>query len=187
VFGNFILGDGFSFSQRATDSPADQQPVAGGSPGAGSDSSLHPRPPGNPSSIPISRQQDYQPDFLEHPFQGHSIAIKASLVGHKDSVRFYLFQITTPTGERFQINNQQLRQSGYHLSETADCSVRLTFGEWTSYAVCAGAAQRTAERLVSERSSAPSSAPAHGYVTVVAESANDVPVTRHIDRTNNPQ
>jgi len=187
VLGNFLLGDGFSFSQSEDDPASAVQPVADGSPGASDDSELHPSPAGRPSTVPVSRQQNHQPADVGHPFQGHTIQIRASLVGQKDRIRLYLFNVVSPTGERFQINSQQIGQSGYRLSETADCSVRLTYGEWSVYAVCAGAAQRTAERLVSERSSAPSSAPAHGYVTVVAESANDVPVTRHIDRTNNPQ
>ncbi len=187
VFGNFLLGDGFSFSQRPTDAATDKQTVADVASDPADGRALHSRPPGNPSSIPVLGQQADQSAFLEHPFQGHSIAIKAALVGIRHSTRYYLFEITAPTGERFQINNQQLRQSGYSLSETADCSVRLTFGEWSSYAVCAGVAQRTAERLVSERSSAPSIAPEKRYVTIVAETPHDAPVTRHINRTNNPQ
>ncbi|MEH6493388.1 zonular occludens toxin domain-containing protein [Halopseudomonas sp.] len=184
VFGNFLLGDGFSFSQRSTDTAADQRSMADRSSAAGDGGSLHSRPPGGPSTVPVSRQQNYQSAGLEHPFQGHTIAIKAALLGSKHGLRLYLFDVISQSGERFQVNSRQILQSGYTLSEAADCSVRLTFKQWSSYAVCTGVAQRTAERLVSERSSAPSSAPEKRYVTVVAETPHDVPVTRHINRTN---
>ena len=99
------------------------------------------------------------------------IQIRGSVLGQQDPFRLYLFDVVSPTGDRFQINSRQLRQSGYSLSETADCSVRLTFADLSFYAVCAGAAQRAAERLVSERSGAPSSEPARAYVRVIENSA----------------
>lgn len=165
IIGNFLLGDGFSFSNREADSALGIQPVADIQTDSHSDSEIYSRPPGNPSSIPIPRQQGRQLSALEHPFQGHTITIGASLYGHRDSVRSYLFQVVSLTGDRFQITSQQILQSGYQMSEAADCSVRLTFGNWSSYAVCSGtmattaAAARPAERLVSEGSRAQSSAP----------------------------
>jgi len=187
VFGNFILGDGFRFTKSESDLQGVGQAVEVEPSRVGSVRSVHPRPPDNPASIPIYRQQANQPADLAHPFNGYVIQIRASLLGQQNAFRLYLFEVVSPTGERFQINSRQLRQSGYSLSETADCSVRLTFGEWSSYAVCAGVAQRTAERLVSERSRAPSSATERDYITIVAETPHDAPVTRHINRTNNPQ
>lgn len=188
VFGNFLLGDGFSFSNRETDTALSLKPVADLPADPGGDSAVYSRPPGHPSAIPISRQQSYQPAALDHPFQGHTILIRAALFGHRHSVRYYLFEVLSPMGERFQLNSQQIRQSGYQLSETADCSVRLSYGDWSTYAICAGAVQRTAERLVSERSSAPSSAPAPSYVTLVPDSSRaDVSVTRQINSSRNVQ
>lgn len=187
LFGKFLFGDGFSFNRAVEDRRANELAMGTDPSGSVSDHQIHTSPPRSPSTIPVSRQQNYRPDFLEHPFQGHTIAIKGALLGSKHGLRLYLFDVISQTGERFQINSRQILQSGYTLSETSDCSVRLTFGEWSSYAVCAGVAQRTAERLVSERSSAPSNAPEKRYVTVVAETPHDAPVTRHINRTNNPQ
>lgn len=183
VVGNFLLGDGFSFSQRNVDIAPPSDTVADLPADSESGGQVYSRPPDSPASIPISRQQNYQLDAVAHPFDGHVIQIRASLVGQKDRVRLYLFNVVGPSGERFQINSQQIRESGYQLSETADCSVRLTFGQWSTYAVCAGAVQRTAERLVSERSSAPSSATAPEYITVISDTSRaDVPVTRQINR-----
>ncbi len=186
VFGNFILGDGFSFSNRGADPEPVSQSVAVDSANRAGGDQVHTGSVGRPTSIPVSGQQGYQSAALEHPFQGHTVFIRAALFGHQDNMRSYLFEIVSPSGERFQINSRQIVQSGYQLSETADCSVRLTFNDWSSYAVCAGAAQRTAERLVSERSSAPSSAPEIFSVRGIFDPA-DAPVTRHINRNENGQ
>ena len=171
VFGNFLLGDGFSFNQRNADPAPDPQPVASAVADPPNPRSIPIDPPGRAGVVPVSGQQVNQLAAVGHPFEGHLIQIRGSLVGHRHSVRVYLFEVVTPTGERFQINAQQMMQSGYRLSEAADCSVRLSFQQASFYAVCAGTAERAAERLVSERSGAPSSEPARPYVRVIENSA----------------
>jgi len=182
VFGNFLLGDGFSFSQRNADPAPASQPVASDLADPPDRHSIPVNSPGRHAAVSVSGQQVNQLAAVGHPFEGHVIQIRGSLVNEKHSIRYYLFEVLTPTGERFQLNAQQMLRSGYRLTETADCSVRLTFKQVSFYAVCAGAAQRAAERLVSERSGAPSSEPARPYVNVIANSAADVPVTRQINR-----
>ncbi|UJJ32338.1 zonular occludens toxin domain-containing protein [Halopseudomonas maritima] len=169
--GNFLLGGGFSFNQPNDDPAPAARPVAGAVAGHPGSNSIPVNPPRNDGYFSLPGQQGDRLAAVTHPFQNHVIQIRGSLLGDKDAFRLYLFDVIAPGGERFQLNSRQLRQSGYSLSETADCSVRLTFAGASFYAVCAGAAERAAERLVSERSGAPSSEPARPYVRVIEHSA----------------
>ena len=171
LVGNFLLGDGFSFSQHNADPAPAAKPVASDLADPPNRHSIPVNPPGRNAAAPVFGQQANQLAAVGHPFEGHLIQIRGSVLGQQDPFRLYLFDVVSPTGDRFQINSRQLRQSGYSLSETADCSVRLTFADLSFYAVCAGAAQRAAERLVSERSGAPSSEPARAYVRVIENTA----------------
>tara|TARA_B100002003_G_scaffold246676_1_gene276810 strand:- start:2218 stop:3453 length:1236 start_codon:yes stop_codon:yes gene_type:complete len=171
VFGNFLLGDGFSFNQRNADPAPDPQPVASAVADPPNPRSIPVNPPGRAGVVPVSEQQFNQLAAVGHPFEGHLIQIRASVIGQSNPVRLYLFDVVSPDGQRFQLSSKQMNRSGYSMSHTADCSVRLSFRDISFYAVCAGAAERAAERLVSERSGAPSSEPARPYVRVIENSA----------------
>ena len=169
--GNFLLGGGFSFNQHNDDPAAAAQPVADAVAAHPGSNSIPIDPSRHDASFSVSGQQGDQRTAVGHPFQGHLIQIRASLIGQANPVRLYLFDVVSPDGERFQLTSEQMNRSGYSMSHTADCSVRLSFRDVSFYAVCAGAAQRAAERLVSERSGAPSSEPARPYVRVINDSA----------------
>lgn len=158
VFGNFLFGDGFSFSGRSSSDKPVSESLVNVSPDSDSANSLRDHTDFNAHSISVPRQQHNNLVDLAHPFSGHVISIRGSVVGLRQGVRVYLFDVVATDGTRFQLNDNQLRSSGYTLSETADCSVRLTFGAWSSYSVCTGTqlAGRPAERLAAERSGAPS-------------------------------
>src|SRR5690606_29249169 len=104
--------------------------------------------------LPDPRAQGIGILAVGHPLPHHQIVIKASLYGHPQSLRLDSFALRDPSGAEFQLTDKQLRQAGYRLELASDCAVRLVYGEWSSYAVCAAGAGRAAERLVSERSGA---------------------------------
>lgn len=89
---------------------------------------------------------------VAHPFADHRITITGSITS-QDGLRMYQFNIQSATGS-FDMNDRQLRQSGYTLSNASECSVLLTFETWTGYAVCSGrSGERAAARPVPQQSS----------------------------------
>jgi len=158
VFGNFLLNGGFSFNKPPASENVRSSSLEPLPPVANDGDSIRPGKSPGSGYIPLPGQQDNHFDNLDHPFSGHVISIGGSVVGLAQGVRVYLFDVVSTDGTRFQLNDKQLRSSGYTLSETADCSVRLTFGAWSSYSVCTGTqlAGRPAQRPAAERSGAPS-------------------------------
>lgn len=71
-----------------------------------------------------------------HPFQGAIFSIAGRVQsGMRDLIRF---TITSPDRPAVYISDVDLIAAGYEISERSDCSVKVTYRDFSTFATCAG-------------------------------------------------
>lgn len=75
------------------------------------------------------------PSDLHHPFEGGTFSIAARV---QSSTRdHYRFMLTSSDRSSTYISDKELISAGYKLSDRSDCAVRLTYGNYSTFATCA--------------------------------------------------
>jgi zona occludens toxin (predicted ATPase) len=86
-------------------------------------------------ALPNSGLERYVPPLNPpHPYQGSTFSIVARMQsGSKD---YFRFMVSSPQKGVTSLSDKQLQASGYSLSERSDCSVKLTYKDFSTFATC---------------------------------------------------